>query len=133
MYKQLGSTKQSRPHTFSSILPICINTQLLRVQNVHTNYRKFVCGFLNSRLLNFARNSRKLMCHEYFYFYSSAFLKNTITTRFLSQTSCLHLAMTAPVNHDHHLFHLFCHHHQKHIHLCNLSLSSASHSSPFIL
>ena len=47
-----------------------VNTQLLRVQNVHTNYRKYFRGFLNSRLLNFARNSRKLMCREYFHFYS---------------------------------------------------------------
>ena len=33
-----------------------VNTQLLRVQNVHTKYRKFFCWFLNSRLLNFAEN-----------------------------------------------------------------------------
>ena len=30
-----------------------VNTQLLRVQNVHTKYRKYFRGFLNSRLLNF--------------------------------------------------------------------------------
>ena len=28
-----------------------VNTQVLRVQNVHTKYRKFFRGFLNSRLL----------------------------------------------------------------------------------
>ena len=28
-----------------------VNTQLLRVQNVHTKYRKYFRGFLNSRLL----------------------------------------------------------------------------------
>ena len=28
-----------------------VNTQLLRVQNVHTNYRKYFRGFLNSSLL----------------------------------------------------------------------------------
>ena len=47
-----------------------VNTQLLRVQNVHTKYHKYFCGFLNSRLLNFARNSRKLMHRKYFHFYS---------------------------------------------------------------
>ena len=40
-----------------------VNTQLLRVQNVHTKYRKYFCRFLNSHLLNFARNLRKFMCH----------------------------------------------------------------------
>ena len=29
-----------------------VNTQLLRVQNVHTKYYKYFCGYLNSRLLN---------------------------------------------------------------------------------
>ena len=29
-----------------------VNTQLLRVQNVHTKYCKYFRGFLNSRLLN---------------------------------------------------------------------------------
>ena len=48
-----------------------VNTQLQRVQNVHTKYRKYFRGFLNSRLLNFARNSRKLMYREYFRFYST--------------------------------------------------------------
>ena len=47
-----------------------VNTQLLRVQHVHTKYRKYVRGFLNSRLLYFVRNSQKLMCREYFHFYS---------------------------------------------------------------
>ena len=28
-----------------------VNTQLLRVQNVHTKYHKYFRGFLNSRLL----------------------------------------------------------------------------------
>ena len=49
-----------------------VNTQPLRVQNVHTKYRKYFRGFLNSRLLNFARNSRKLMRHKYFHFYSTS-------------------------------------------------------------
>ena len=48
-----------------------VNTQLLRVQNVHTKYRKYFRGFLNSRLLKFARNSRKLMYCKYFHFYSN--------------------------------------------------------------
>ena len=48
-----------------------VNTQLLRVRNVHTKYRKYFCGFLNSRFLNFARNSRKLMYRYYFHFYSN--------------------------------------------------------------
>ena len=43
----------------------------LRVQNVYTKYRKYFCGFLNSRLLNFAR---KLMYRKYFHFYSNTFL-----------------------------------------------------------
>ena len=30
-----------------------VNTQILRVQNVHTKYRNYFRGFLNSRLLNF--------------------------------------------------------------------------------
>ena len=51
-------------HTWSLI------TQLLHVQNVHTEYRKYFRGFLNSRLLNFARNSRKLMHREYYHVYS---------------------------------------------------------------
>ena len=50
-----------------------VNTQLLRVQTVHTKYRKYFRGFFNSRLLNFARNPRKLMCHKYFHFYSIFF------------------------------------------------------------
>ena len=66
---------QSRSQTDSSILPICINT--------HGQYTTPTCpkcaykisqifrGFLNSRLLKFARNSRKLMYREYFRFYSS--------------------------------------------------------------
>ena len=29
-----------------------VNTQLLRVQNVHTKYQKYFRGFLNLRLLN---------------------------------------------------------------------------------
>ena len=38
-----------------------VNTQLLRVQNVQTKYCKYFFGFLNSRLLNFVRNTRKLI------------------------------------------------------------------------
>ena len=53
-----AAQKQSRSQTDSSILPICINTHgqyttPVRVQNVHTKYRKYFRGFLNSRLLNF--------------------------------------------------------------------------------
>ena len=54
-----------------------VNTQLLhvRVQNVHTKCRKYFRGFLNSCLVNFARNLRKLMRCEYFHCYSkSSFL-----------------------------------------------------------
>ena len=48
-YKQLGITKTNQAlHTFFNLLPICINT------HVHTEYRKYFCGVLNSRLLNFA-------------------------------------------------------------------------------
>ena len=51
-----------------------VNTQLLHVHvhvpNVHTKYCKYFCGFLNSRLLSFARNSRKLMYREYYHVYS---------------------------------------------------------------
>ena len=47
-----------------------VNTQLLHVPNVHTKYRKYFRGFLNSCLLSFARNSRKLMYREYYEVYS---------------------------------------------------------------
>ena len=47
-----------------------VNTQLLHVPNVHTKYRKYFRGFFNSRLLKFARNSRKLMYREYYHVYS---------------------------------------------------------------
>ena len=47
-----------------------VNTQLLHVPNVHTQYRKYFRGFLNSRLLSFARNPRKLMYREYYHVYS---------------------------------------------------------------
>ena len=46
--------------------------KLLHVQNVHTKYRKYFRGVLNSRLLNFARNSRKLLHREYYHFYRIA-------------------------------------------------------------
>ena len=51
-----------------------VNTQLLHayhVPNVHTKYCKYVRGFLNSRLLSFARNLRKLMYREYYHVYSN--------------------------------------------------------------
>ena len=68
-----AAQKQSRSD--SSILPICINTHgqytTPTVQNGHTKYCKYFRGFLNLRLLDFARNSRKLMYHEYFRFYST--------------------------------------------------------------
>ena len=48
-----------------------VNTQLRHVPNVHTRYRKYFHRFLNSRLLSFARNSRKLMYREYYHVYSS--------------------------------------------------------------
>ena len=48
-----------------------VNTQLLHVPNVHTKYRKYFRGFLNSRLLSFARNPRKLMYREYYHVYST--------------------------------------------------------------
>ena len=72
-----AAQKQSRSQTDSSICyPFAsthmVNTQLLRVQNVHTKYRKYFRGFLNLRLLNFARNSRKLMYRKYFHFYSNS-------------------------------------------------------------
>ena len=48
-----------------------VNTQLLHVPNVHTKCRKYFRGFLNSRLLSFARNSQKFMYREYYHIYSS--------------------------------------------------------------
>ena len=56
IHVKLGSTKTSRSQTDLSIYyPFAsthmVNTQLLRVQNVHTKYRKYFRGFLNSRLL----------------------------------------------------------------------------------
>ena len=47
-----------------------VNTQLLRVQNVHTKYRKYFRGFFEFALAEFPWNSRKLMYREYFHFYS---------------------------------------------------------------
>ena len=51
-----AAQKQSRSQTDLSITHlhqhIMVNTQLLRVQNVHTKYCKYFRGFLNSRLLN---------------------------------------------------------------------------------
>ena len=41
--------------------------------NVHTKYRKYFRRFFNSRLLNFAQNSRKLMHREYYHVYSILF------------------------------------------------------------
>ena len=55
-----------------------VNTQLLCVLNVHTNYHKYFRWFFNSCLLNFARNSWKLMCRQYFHFYSSLKAPNCI-------------------------------------------------------
>ena len=48
-----------------------VNTQLLRVQNVHTKYRKYFHRFLNLCLLNFVRNMQKFMYHKYFHFNST--------------------------------------------------------------
>ena len=45
-----------------------LNIQLPRVQNVHTKYFRYFCGFLHSRLLNCAWNSHKLMHREYYHF-----------------------------------------------------------------
>ena len=45
------------------------NTQLSRVQNVHTKYRKYCCWFLNLCLLNLVR---KLMHHIYYHVYSTS-------------------------------------------------------------
>ena len=47
-----------------------VNTQLLRIRNVHTKYCKYFRGFLKFALAEFARNTRKLMYHKYFHFYS---------------------------------------------------------------
>ena len=71
----MGSTKTKQAsHIIQYNYPFAsthmVNTQLLRVQTVHTKYRKYFRGFLNSRLQNFAQNPRKLMCREYFHFYS---------------------------------------------------------------
>ena len=50
-----------------------VNTQLLHVPNVHTKYRKYFRGFLNSCLPSFARNSRKLTYRKYYDVYSNCF------------------------------------------------------------
>ena len=55
-----------------------VNTQLLLVQNVLTKYRKYFCGFLNSRLLSFAR---KLMYREYYHVYSNIVLYIKLKTK----------------------------------------------------
>ena len=46
----LGQTRVLVYYPFASTH--MVNTQLLRVQNVHTKYHKYFCGFFNSRLLN---------------------------------------------------------------------------------
>ena len=88
-----AAQRQCKPHTFSSIASThMINTQLLHVQNVHTKYGKYFRGFLNSRLLSFARNSRKLMHREYYHVYSihasnSIFIE--VTDRPKKKKSCI--------------------------------------------
>ena len=50
-HKNKASLRQTRVYyPFASTH--MVNTQLLRVQNVHTKYRKYFRGFFNSRLLN---------------------------------------------------------------------------------
>ena len=66
-HKNKADLRQTRVYyTFASTH--MFNTQLLRVQNMHTKYHIYFRGFLNSCLLNFARNSRKLMYGEYFHY-----------------------------------------------------------------
>ena len=48
-----------------------VKTQLLRVQNVHTKYRKYFRGFFNSRLLKNREIRENLMYREYFRVYST--------------------------------------------------------------
>ena len=71
----LGSTKTRQiSHIIPGILPICINTHgqytTPTCPNVHTKYCKYFHGFLNSRLMSFPRNPRKLMYREYYHVYS---------------------------------------------------------------
>ena len=71
IYKQLGSTNtKSWHHTFSSILPICINTHGQYTTPTYPKcaykYRIYFCRFLNSRF------SQKLMDGKYYYFYSNS-------------------------------------------------------------
>ena len=48
-----------------------VNTQLLRVQNVHTKYRKIFSRVFEFALAEKPRNPRKLMYREYFHVYST--------------------------------------------------------------
>ena len=48
-----------------------VNTQLIRVQNVHTKYRKYFRGFFEFALAEKPRNPRKLMYRKYFRVYSN--------------------------------------------------------------
>ena len=76
IYKQLGSIKTKQAsHILQYVTHLhqhtcMVNTQLLHVPNVHTKYHKYFRGFLNSCLLSFARNSRKLMYHAYYHVYT---------------------------------------------------------------
>ena len=49
-----------------------VNTQLLRVQNVHTKILQIFSRVFEFALAEFARNTRKLMYREYFHFYSTS-------------------------------------------------------------
>ena len=72
-----AAQKQSRSQTDLSIKKLnqfapthMVNTQLLRVQNVHKILQIFSRVF-EFALAEFARNTRKLMYREYFHFYSN--------------------------------------------------------------
>ena len=83
----LQATGQHKTRQASHILQVyypfasthMVNTQLLRVQNVHTKYRKYFHGFLNLRLLSFARIPRKSMYREYYHVYSIHFNHFTLS------------------------------------------------------
>ena len=80
-HKNKASLRQTRVYyPFASTH--MVNTQLLRVQNVHTNYKilQIVSRVFEFALAKFARNPRKLMYREYFRFYSIYLVHNVFNS-----------------------------------------------------
>ena len=99
MTSSWAAQKQSRPHTFSSISPICINTHgqyttptcpkcAYKISQIFSRVFEFT-------LLNFAQNPRKLMCREYFHSYS--ILSRALVCQWLVQYMYVDIMSFLPV------------------------------------